>query len=342
MRTILGIESSCDDTSVGIVQDTGRALRVVENVTASQILTHRKYGGVVPEVAAREHALTILPTITGAMKLAKKSWADIDAIAVTAGPGLQTALTVGVEAARTLSWLHRIPLLRINHIEGHLCSAWASPEASTIRFPALALIVSGGHTELIYVSGFGAYRVIGRTIDDAVGEAFDKTAKVLGLPYPGGPEVSKRALTGNPTRFSFPRALMRVDNFDFSYAGLKTSVLYKRQEFGKLSASLVADICASFQAAAIAPLVEKTSLTLRKTRAKTLLLGGGVAANPALRAALRTRVMAEHPSVHYIEPELHLCTDNGAMIAIAGALRLRKKDVAPWQRVQANPNWELT
>ena len=341
MRTILGIETSCDDTSVGIVQDSGRTLRVIENVTASQILTHRKYGGVVPEVAAREHAITILPTISGALRQAKMSWKNIDAIAVTAGPGLQTALTVGVEAARTISWLHNIPLLRINHIEGHICSSWASPEAQRIRFPALALVVSGGHTELILVRGFGSYRGIGRTIDDAVGEAFDKTAKVLGLPYPGGPEVSRRAVHGNPKRFQFPRALMHANNLDFSYAGLKTSVLYKRQEFGRLSAKLTADMCASFQVAALEPLIEKSSAALKKTGAKTFLLGGGVAANPMLRQLLRSRITQDHPGVVYVEPELRLCTDNGAMIALAGALRLRKHDVSDWETISADPNWEL-
>ena len=338
---ILGIETSCDDTSIGIVNYARKKFTIEAQVTASQILIHRKYGGVVPEVAAREHALTIWPTLEGALATAKKTWADIDAVAVTAGPGLNTALLVGVETARTLSYVLKKPLLRINHIEGHICSAWAAPEASKINFPAVALVVSGGHTELIKVSKFGTYSLIGKTRDDAVGEAFDKTAKILGLPYPGGPEISKAALSGNDRTYNFPRAMMQTGNFEFSYAGLKTSVLYTVKEHRRLTKKQVADICASFQTAALEPLVKKTAWAVRKVGAKSVVLGGGVAANKQLRSMLQTMVAHDLPGVDYIEPALSLCMDNGVMIAIAGVFRAKRKDFIHWQKIQADPNWEL-
>ncbi len=338
---ILGIETSCDDTGIGIVQMQNGRVTVEANVTASQVLVHRKYGGVVPEVAAREHALTILPTIAAALKTAKTTWNKIDAIAVTAGPGLNTALVVGVETARTLSYVLSKPLIRVNHIEGHLCSAWASPEAAQIRFPALALIVSGGHTELIHVPRLGTYRLLGRTIDDAVGEAFDKVAKMLGLPYPGGPEVSRRATQGDDSAFSFPRGLSKRTTLDFSYSGLKTSVLYALEKVPRRTAKTMNDICASFQTAALDPIIKNTSRALTQTKARTLLLGGGVAANQALRRRLAEMVAREHSRVTFVPPVLPLCMDNGAMIAIAGAFQAQAKRFTPWQKISSDPNWEL-
>lgn len=334
---ILGIETSCDDTSIGIVDVQRGRFVVRENCTASQVLIHRKYGGVVPEVAAREHALTILPTITTAMKRAKVTWKDIDRIAVTAGPGLHTALLVGVEAARTLSWLHNIPVVAVNHIEGHVISALANRSARDISFPAVALVVSGGHTELIAVPKLGSYQLIGKTIDDAVGEAFDKTAKVLGLPYPGGPEISRQAAGGDSTRFAFPRALPQKNSLSFSYSGLKTSVLYAWQEEKRRTPRLVQDICASFQEAALDPIISKTRQAMMEQRATTLLLGGGVAANARLRQRLEEMIQTL-PGTKLLRPEPSLCTDNGAMIAIAGALA---KKMTPWKDLEANPSWEL-
>ncbi len=337
---ILGIETSCDDTAMGIVSYTKKRFKIEAQVAASQILIHRKYGGVVPEVAAREHALTILPTLQAALLKARVSWKDIDAIAVTAGPGLNTALLVGVETARTLAYTLKKPLVRVNHIEGHLMSSWGSTEAKDIRFPAVALIVSGGHTELIHVPKMGTYKLLGRTLDDAVGEAFDKVAKILGLPYPGGPEVSRRALNGNSTAFKFPRALLKSGNLDFSYSGLKTSVLYELLKHRR-SPKLVNDMCASFQAAAIEPLVKKTLWAAQKTKAKTILLGGGVAANAELRKGLGHMVAKELPKSRYIQPALNLCMDNGVMIAMAGAFHAAEKDFTDWKKIQADPNWEL-
>ncbi len=338
---ILGIETSCDDTAIGIVSYAKKKFTIEAQVTASQVLIHRKYGGVVPEVAAREHALTILPTLRAAMEKADVKWKDIQALAVTGGPGLNTALLVGVETARTLSYVLKKPVVRVNHIEGHVVSAWASAEASTIKFPAVALIVSGGHTELILVKNIGQYTLLGRTLDDAVGEAFDKTAKILGLPYPGGPEISQQATHGDATAFKFPRALMKTGNLNFSYSGLKTSVLYELQKHRRKPVSLINNMAASFQVAAIEPLVTKTQWALEKTGAKTLLLGGGVAANTMLREQLQQMVTKNLRGVHFIPPSLPLCMDNGVMIAMAGAFRAQKKEFTPWKRLSADPNWEL-
>lgn len=338
---VLGIETSCDDTGIGIVSLKRDKITVEVNTTASQVLIHRKYGGVVPEIAAREHAVTILPTLQAAMKQGRVTWKDIDAIAVTGGPGLNTALLVGVETARTLSYIFHKPLVRVNHIEGHIVSNWASPEAAKIIFPAVALIVSGGHTELILMKRFGHYSLLGRTLDDAVGEAFDKTAKILGLPYPGGPALARRAAKGDASRFTFPAGIINR-GLDFSYSGLKTSVLYMLQKQSRRKTSaLVNDISASFQRAAIVPLVKKSVRAVGQTNAKTFLLGGGVAANAVLRRELRGELTKTFPNLIQVQPVLPLCMDNGAMIGIAGAFRARVKDFTPWQKITADPNWEL-
>lgn len=338
---ILGIETSCDDTGIGIVSYAKGKFTIEATVTASQVLVHRKYGGVVPEVAAREHALTIIPTYQAAMKKAGVRWKDIDAIAVTGGPGLNTALMVGVETARTLSWIYNIPVVRTNHIEGHVCSTWASPDWKNITFPAVALIVSGGHTELILIKNIGQYSLLGRTLDDAVGEAFDKVAKMLGLSYPGGPEISKQALLGSPNAIKFPVSMLGPNNLDFSYSGLKTSVLYKLQEHRSVSKKPVNDIAASFQAAAIKPLVLKSALALKKTGAKALILAGGVAANKHLRESLAEMIEQDHPKTSLVQAPLELCMDNGTMIAMAGIFHAQKKDFTPWKKLDADPNWEL-
>lgn len=338
---VLGIETSCDDTGIGIVKYARKKFTIEAQVTASQILIHRKYGGVVPEVAAREHALTILPTIQGALKKARRQWSEIDAIAVTAGPGLNTALVVGVEAARTLSYALKKPLVRVNHIEGHILSAWASPEAGKIKFPAVALIVSGGHTELILMNSFGQYRLLGRTHDDAVGEAFDKVAKILGLEYPGGPAIAVRAENGNERAFDFPRAMLEKGSLDFSYSGLKTSVLYTVEKMRRRSSTITANLCASFQRAAIDPLIIKTHRAAVTYRVKTIILAGGVAANKQLRHDLQAMVSKELPTVAFVPPVLPLCMDNGVMIAIAGAVHATRREYTPWQKIKADPNWEL-
>ncbi len=339
---ILGIETSCDDTAVGIVHYQRRRFTIEAQVTASQALVHKKYGGVVPEVAAREHAVTIIPTLKAALKKAAASWVDIDAIAVTGGPGLNTALLVGVETARTLSYSLKKPLIRVNHIEGHIAANWVTKES--ITFPAIALVVSGGHTELLHIKHIGRYSLIGRTLDDAVGEAFDKVAKMLRLPYPGGPSIAKVALTGNKRAFRFPVSLMQKGNLDFSYAGLKTAVLYELRAHKKLDTKLRCDVAASFQQAAIAQLVKKTERALEKTGARSLLLAGGVAANTVLRNELKIVMQKKFPTTKYFQPPIALCMDNGVMIAMAAALRLDKQKklaFTPWKLLRADPNWEL-
>ncbi|MBI4142712.1 tRNA (adenosine(37)-N6)-threonylcarbamoyltransferase complex transferase subunit TsaD, partial [Candidatus Uhrbacteria bacterium] len=324
---VLGIESSCDETAAAVVDvhrqqrrtaagQQGFSFRVLSNVVASQVSIHAQYGGVVPEVAAREHVTSIIPVVAAAMTGSSKPTAAsrkhndtdglrieavglrlanaIDAIAVTAGPGLITSLAVGVDTARTLAYAWKKPLIAVNHIEGHVVSSvlphtQANDQApmTNVQFPALALIVSGGHTELLLMRGWGTYECIGATRDDAAGEAFDKVAKMLGLAYPGGPAVAAAAAHGNPTAFNFPRGMLHSKDFDFSFSGLKTAVRYtvSESEISNLK-SQIPNLCASFQQAVVDVLVAKTIRAASQHRVKTVLLGGGVAANTALRSQL--------------------------------------------------------
>lgn len=349
MLRVLGIETSCDETAVALLEGRGERLRIRRNFVASQVAIHAKYGGVVPEVAARNHVEMILPLLQKAIGREKK----LDAIAVTSGPGLMTSLSVGVETAKALSYLWDVPLVRVNHLEGHIYSNWlpllsksliANRKSSDLSlaishrpFPALVLIVSGGHTELVLMKRHGNYKVIGATRDDAAGEAFDKVAKLLGLGYPGGPAISKLAQKGNPLAIAFPRPMIDSANFEFSFAGLKTAVLYllQKQKPG------VADVCASFEQAVVDVLVAKTVRAAKKFKVKTVLLGGGVAANGRLRVALRAALTEELPAVGYREPALEFTGDNAAMIAAAGYFRARAKQFTPWERLRADANWEL-
>ncbi|HYO50342.1 MAG TPA: tRNA (adenosine(37)-N6)-threonylcarbamoyltransferase complex transferase subunit TsaD [Chloroflexia bacterium] len=404
---ILAVETSCDETSIAVVRD-GR--HILSNVIASQIDLHRKYGGVVPELASRQHVLTVIPVLEEALQRARFSWVNIDAIAVTRGPGLSPALLVGVNAAKGMAFARQKPLLAVNHIEGHVYSNWLIPEAAAAagtpppepKFPALCLRVSGGHTELMLMTGHGHYKLLGKTIDDAAGEAFDKAARILGLGYPGGPAIQKAAEEGNPARFPFPRAWLK-GTYDFSFSGLKTALLRKVQEYGVTASKPapwqrdpqpvptsegtgtmanesnpegadraqvrleikgegapdissyraepaktthlppppesvpptpppvptpehtdsimdrplpVADLAASFQAAAVDALVEKTVAAAAEFGAREVLVAGGVAAN----AALRTR-LGERLKIPFRYPPLVLCTDNAAMIAAAAYYR---------------------
>ncbi len=339
---ILGIETSCDETGIAVVEKTRVGLHVRSSVITSQIATHKKYGGVVPEVAAREHVPAILPLLTLALREAKTSLANIDLIAVTRGPGLLSALSVGVETARTLSWTAGVPLLGINHIEGHLAANWLDRPARRIRFPVLGLVVSGGHTELVSASRPGAWKLIGRTRDDAAGEAFDKVAKIFGLGYPGGPEISQQAVGGSPARFRFPRPMAASPDSDFSFAGLKTSVLYflqKKHWVSRPPKRALPDLCASFQQAVVDVLVGKTVRAAKRLRPKSVLLAGGVAANGELRRQLRTAV-ERLGGIRYLEPALQYCTDNAAMIAAAASFHQIPAKHS-WRRVHADPNWEL-
>lgn len=335
MLTLLGIETSCDDTSIAIVKTTRGSYHVVSMVTASQVLAHRKTGGVVPEVAAREHAATIMPTLEAALHKARTTLDGIDAIAVTSGPGLATALLVGVETARTLAFATGKPLIGVNHISGHLASCWLNDVQP--QLPALALVVSGGHTELLWLEK-GVFKLIGKTRDDAAGEAFDKTAKLMGLPYPGGPELSKLALHGKPN-IQLPRPMMREANFEFSFAGLKTAVARYLELHPRLNPQHKTDLAASIQAAIVDVLISKTIRAAKLKKPKSILLGGGVAANSALRERLAKEALAAGFNFH-VAP-IQYTTDNGAMIAVAGAMNLARGHRTPWQKLDVNPVWEL-
>ena len=292
MATILGIETSCDETAAAVVVD-GRDVR--SNIVATQIELHRKYGGVVPEIASRAHIERLDGVIREALDVAKCTPDQLDAVAVTHKPGLVGSLLIGVTAAKTLSWLWSKPLIGVDHIHAHACSAAITVDPAP--WPAVALVVSGGHTSLYRVDGCDSIQLLGQTTDDAAGEAFDKVATILGLPYPGGPVIDKLARRGDPLSVRFPRAMLGKDSLDFSFSGIKTAVLYKVNGPGKTSGGLeklnesqVADIAAAFQAAVVDTLVAKTMRALDRTGLSTVVIGGGVAANSALRASLAKRV----------------------------------------------------
>ena len=312
---VLAVETSCDETAAAVVED-GR--HILANIIASQVELHQRYGGVYPEVASRAHVEAVVPTIERALATAHIALDDVDAIAVTYGPGLAGSLLVGVNAAKGLALGRGLPLIGVNHLEGHIYSLWLT-EGPEPKFPLLCLIVSGGHTELLLMTDHLTYRRLGGTIDDAAGEAFDKVARLLGLGYPGGPLIERAAANGNPKAFHFTRA--RTDNeYDFSFSGLKTAVLRVVQELESQETELpVADLAASFQAAVVDALVDKTLRAAQAFHVQEILLAGGVSANTALREAL-TKAAAPGP-VRY--PPLILCTDNAAMIAAAGYFRLQ-------------------
>ncbi len=320
---VLGIETSCDETAVGVVVD-GQHLH--SSVIASQTELHARYGGVVPEVASRQHLLEMVPTVEQALADAAVGLDDIDAIAVTHGPGLVGALMVGVNTAKALAYARGLPLIGIHHLEGHVYAAWleyADP-ATEPGFPLVCLIASGGHTDLVLMRDHGAYEVLGRTRDDAAGEAFDKAARVLGLGFPGGPHVQRVAEEARPD-VAFPRAWLG-DSLDFSFSGLKTALLHRAQERGIYppppggpSPHAVAEVAAAFQEAVVDVLVTKAVKAVERHGARGLLLGGGVAANTHLR-----RETERHSPVPVLAPVPSLCTDNGAMIAAAAYFRLRE------------------
>lgn len=312
---ILGVESSCDETAAAVVEN-GRVL--LSNVVASQIELHAKYGGVFPEVASRQHVRTIYAVVEQALQQAHMSLADLDAIAVTRGPGLAGSLVVGMNTAKGLALASQLPLVGVNHLEGHIYSAWVyrtdAPEPPPEpQFPLMALLVSGGHTELNLIEDHLSYQRLGSTLDDAAGEAFDKVARLLGLPYPGGPSVQKAAESGNPHAFNFPRARLE-GTWNFSFSGLKTAVLRTVKEFTDHHRPLpVEDLAASFQAAVADVLVSKTLAAARAKKVKEIVVAGGVSANKTLRDAFLSQ---KEFRVHI--PPLYLCTDNAAMIAAAG------------------------
>jgi N6-L-threonylcarbamoyladenine synthase len=315
---VLGIETSCDETAAAVVAD-GRIVK--SSVIASQTKLHEKYGGVVPEIASRAHIEKIYPVITEAIQQASVTKDDIDAIAVANQPGLTVALIVGVTAAKTLALTWDKPLIAINHLHAHLQSAIVTDE--NLQMPAVALIVSGGHTCLYDYRSPLEPKLLGSTIDDAAGEAFDKVANILKLPYPGGPAIEKIAKNGNPDAIKFPRSMLAPDSLDFSFSGIKTAVLYYcrgqdmkgENKVDSMSAKQIADIAASFQAAVVDVLVKKTQRAVEKINAKTVLLGGGVAANTQLRTALQNMCDSTMPAKKLLVAPKQYCTDNAVMVA---------------------------
>ena len=318
---VLGFESSCDETGVALVQaDAGGAVpRLLGDALHSQVAMHADYGGVVPELASRDHIRRVLPLARQALAQAGKGLADVDLVAFTRGPGLAGALLVGAGVACALGAALGRPVLGVHHLEGHLLSPFLS--ADPPEFPFVALLVSGGHTQLMRVDGVGRYELLGETIDDAAGEAFDKSAKLMGLGYPGGPALSRLAQQGDPAAFKLPRPLLHSGNLDFSFAGLKTAVLTQARKLGDELEARKADLAASTQAAIVEVLVKKSLTALQETGLQRIVVAGGVGANRLLREQLDAACAKRRVRVHY--PELHLCTDNGAMIALAAAMRLQ-------------------
>ena len=326
---VLAVESSCDETGIALVEGGSR---ILSNVVASQVALHAPTGGIVPEVAARAHLRWILPVLDEAWQGAGASWDDVGAVAVTRGPGLAGSLLVGINVAKTLAWVHQKPLVGVNHLEGHVYAAWlrdpGQAEGQEPIFPLVALVVSGGHTFLVEMTYHLTYRLLGHTVDDAAGEAFDKVGRLLDLPYPGGPSIQKAAETASRHDAKFPRAWLG-DSYDFSFSGLKTAarrtVDVARTDAGlrepeeQLPHAVVAELAWGFQDAVVDVLVAKTARAARTTGARSIVLGGGVAANSALRTRLAGE--AEALGVPLIVPRPGLCTDNGAMIGAAGARR---------------------
>ncbi len=319
MELVLGIESSCDETAAAVLED-GRRIR--SNVVASQAEVHAPYGGIVPELASRRHLEAIQPVLDRALADAGVGLAEITALAVTVGPGLVGSLLVGVSVAKAIAFARRLPLVGVNHLEGHIAAAFL--EYPALTYPFAALVVSGGHTHLYHVPAECEYRLLGRTRDDAAGEAFDKVAKLLGLGYPGGPAIEREAMGGDPEAIAFPRAVLGDGSLDFSFSGLKTAVVQylKRSGPSALSPRGLRDVCASFQQAAVDMLVERVMRAARDHAIPVAVVAGGVACNGALRQALKTEAEAE--GIQLSVPSPALCTDNAAMIAAAGSTRLRR------------------
>ena len=338
---ILGIESSCDETGVALVRSTGNAVpTLLSHALHSQIDMHQAYGGVVPELASRDHIRRVLPLAKEVLAESGQTLADVDVVAYTRGPGLAGALLVGAGVACALGAALNKPVLGVHHLEGHLLSPFLS--ADPPEFPFVALLVSGGHTQLMRVDGVGRYQLLGETIDDAAGEAFDKSAKLLGLGYPGGPALARLAEFGDDTAYKLPRPLLHSGNLDFSFAGLKTAVLTQAKKFeGAPCEQMRADLAASTQAAIVEVLVKKSLAALKATGLKRLVVAGGVGANARLRAALNAACAQRGVRVHY--PELHLCTDNGAMIALAAAMRLQagQQEAVFDYAFDVKPRWPL-
>ncbi|MDP3057595.1 MAG: tRNA (adenosine(37)-N6)-threonylcarbamoyltransferase complex transferase subunit TsaD [bacterium] len=361
---ILGIESTCDETGVAVLKiiekkDGQTNIKVLANVISSQIAKHKKFGGVVPQLAAKLHQKNIILVLEKALKLAKitasKDLDKIDLISVAKGPGLIPALLVGVSAAKTLAWGLKKPLVGVNHMEGHIVSSLLetnekrkTKNEKLFELPALALLVSGGHTQLVLIKDWLKYEILGETRDDAAGEAFDKVAKMLGLGYPGGAKIEELAEKGNFKAFDFPRPMAKSRNYDFSFSGLKTSVKYtlesldlKLKVLPSIRNTYISDIAASFQAAVIDVLADKTIRAAEEYKIKTLIIGGGVSINQALRRELKKSLKEKLPTVKFLAPEKEYSNDNAAMIALAGYFRFKAGEAGNWKSVQADAKLKL-
>ncbi len=338
---VLGIESSCDETGVALIQVVGDAMpRLLSHALHSQIEMHQAYGGVVPELASRDHIRRVLPLTQQVLDQAGCGLADVDLVAFTRGPGLAGALLVGAGVACALAAALDRPTLGVHHLEGHLLSPFLSSDPPS--FPFVALLVSGGHTQLMRVDDVGQYQMLGETIDDAAGEAFDKSAKLMGLGYPGGPALARLAERGRPDAFALPRPLLHSGDLDFSFAGLKTAVMTQLKRLPEpVSEDQLADLAASTQAAIVDVLVRKATKAVQSSGLKRLVVAGGVGANAELRRQLDAACHKRGVRVHY--PELHLCTDNGAMIALAAAMRLQRGRAEPARdyAFDVRPRWDL-
>jgi len=331
---VLGIETSCDETGVAIYDDK---LGLLSERLYSQIQLHAEFGGVIPELASRDHVQKLLPLIDELFRELNYTAADIDGIAYTAGPGLVGALMVGAATAQSLAYVWKKPAIGIHHMEGHLLAPML--EAEPPQFPLVALLVSGGHTQLVYVESIGQYRLLGESLDDAAGEAFDKAAKMLGLSYPGGPAIAKLAASGNSSRFEFPRPMLNRPGLDFSFSGLKTSVLTVIESLGAaITDQDKADVAASYQLAIVETLVGKCRRALTEASCKSLLIAGGVSSNVLLKEKLHEMVQKERAQLFYARPSL--CTDNGAMIAYAGCQRLKAGQSNPLA-IEVRPRWPM-
>ena len=330
---VLGIETSCDETSAAVVKG-GR--EILSNIIVSQTHLHGEFGGIVPEVAARAHVEALTPAIGESLRAADATFWDLDGIAATLGPGLIGSLLVGVAEGKSIAAVLNIPFVGVNHLEAHIYSNLIADPGATM--PAVVLLISGGHTMLIHARSHGDYDLLGSTIDDAAGEAFDKVARFLGLDYPGGPEIDRLSLLGNPTAIAFPRAMMDEEGFDVSYSGLKTAVInYVRRLEAEGSAVVLEDVAASFQRAVVEVQVHKTIAAVRKTGADRVFMCGGVAANSGLRSGLATACREAGVALHV--PPMELCTDNAAMVAACGAAMLRRGIVT---RLDAAPDPNLS
>lgn len=341
---VLGIESSCDETAVSLVEEVAGETpsRVLSSVISTQIPLHRLYGGVIPELASRNHSTNLPGVLREALEKAGRSIHEVDAFASTAGPGLVAALLVGNTAAKALALAAGKPFVAVNHLEGHMLSPFITHEAGLV--PHLSLVVSGGHTLLIDVQGCSNYKLIGRSRDDAAGEAFDKVAKMLDLPYPGGPEIDKRAERGDASRFKLPRPMMHEDHLDFSFSGLKTAVLYTLPKLtpsgnpNDLDEQTMCDLCAGVRQAIIDVLIHKAMRALKQTKHRVLAVSGGVSCNSALRTQLQER--CRRARIELILPPNSLTTDNAAMIAFAGLLHARAGEFSPLN-TPVDPNMKL-